>query len=65
MLVHAIVTLACVCLQEDILKKLQSSVESEEKRWIQKLKHSEDELQQVRQFNIYYNGNPICCFQLL
>ena len=33
--------------QEDILKKLQNSVDSEEKRWAQKLKHAEDELNKV------------------
>ena len=33
--------------QEDILKKLQNSVDSEEKRWAQKLKHSDDELNKV------------------
>ena len=35
-------------MQEETLLKLQHSVESEEKRWMQKLQKSTDELTQVR-----------------
>ena len=40
-------------LQEETLLKLQHSVESEEKRWMQKLQKSTDELTQVSD-NIHY-----------
>lgn len=36
------------CLQEGVLNKLQSSVESEAKKWQEKLKQSEANLAQVR-----------------
>ena len=37
----------CFCLQEETLLKLQTSVDTEEKRWIQKLQKSSEEFVQV------------------
>ena len=39
-----------VSLQEAILNKLQSSVESEEQKWKEKVKSSDTELQEVMSF---------------
>ena len=57
----------CV-FQEDILKKLQNSVDSEEKRWAQKLKHAEDELNKVCWVAIaiaYHTPLPLCAYVFL